>query len=109
MDSLSIVWVSAPSTEVAEALADLLLEERLAACVSVLPGVRSHYRWQGKLERTEEVLLMIKTRNERLPGLMERVQQAHPYDVPEIVAVPAEAASSRYVEWVESETRVLVY
>lgn len=94
-----------PDADTAERLAQRLVEERLAACVNVLPGMRSVYRWQGTVERADEVLLMIKTSSERLAALTERVIALHPYELPELVAVEAAGGSAAWLEWVAAETR----
>ena len=95
-----------PDPATAERLATLLVEERLAACVQVLPGLRSVYRWQGALERSEEVLLLIKTTPECYPALQARLPEVHPYELPELVAVEACDGLPAYLHWVaEGATR----
>ena len=94
-----------PDPATAERLATQLVEERLAACVQVLPGLRSVYRWQGALERSEEVLLLIKTTPERYAALQERLPTLHPYELPELVAVEASAGLPAYLQWLGDETR----
>lgn len=86
----------------AERLADLMMTRRLAACVQVLP-ITSTYRWQGKVHRDPELLLMAKTTAERFPALQEAVLAAHPYDEPELIAVPIVAGSPSYLAWIDSE------
>lgn len=85
-------------------LARRLVEERLAACASVLPGLRSTYRWEGRIEEAGEVLLLAKTRRELFDALAARVVELHPYDLPEVVAVEAAAGLPAYLAWVEAET-----
>ena len=87
--------------EDAERIARELVERRLAACVNVVPGVVSIYRWQGKVEREEERLLVIKTRGERFPALREALAAIHPYDVPELIAIPIEDGSPAYLQWLD--------
>lgn len=94
-----------PDRASADAIARVLVEERLAACVGVQPGLRSVYRWQGRVEQADEVLLVAKTTRDRLSGLVERVRGLHPYDVPEVVAVEAAGGLDRWLAWVEAETR----
>ncbi len=101
---MKVVLCTAP-VESAESLAFSLIEARVAACVNLLPKVRSVYRWKGAVESADETLLVIKTGDETLPALMERVTALHPYDVPEIVALEVHEANARYVEWVDSTTR----
>ncbi len=81
------------------------VEARLAACVNVLPPMRSVYRWQGAVEQADEVLLLAKTPAERLPALIEQLRALHPYELPEIVAVEAGAGLPAYLDWVADATR----
>ena len=105
-EQLSIILVTVPSQEVAQQLAQDLVMERLAACVNVVSGVRSIYAWEGKIERTEEVLMIIKTQSSRYAELEEYVRTHHPYDTPEIVEIPAGRVTPHYWEWVRKETRL---
>ena len=91
---------TASSAEEGVGLGRRLVEERLAACVNVLPGVRSLYIWEGALQETDEALLVIKTRRDRYPALARRIQELHSYSVPEILAVPVESGSPAYIDWV---------
>jgi len=100
---VKIVLCTAPA-EAAERLASTLVEERLAACVNVLAGVASIYRWKGKLERADESLLVVKTGDAALAPLMSRIAEIHPYATPEIVAVDASRVSAAYLAWVDAET-----
>ncbi len=93
-----------PDRDSAQHISHALVEERLAACVSVLPGVHSIYHWQGAIEQSEQVLLLIKTSAARLPALLERISQLHPYEVPEAVAVAVAAGNPAYLDWIEAET-----
>ena len=102
--SIRAVLITAPDAAVAEALARGLVEARLAACVNVLPGVVSYYRWEGRLEQDQELLLIAKTRESRLPALMEWVRVHHPAKVPEIIALPVIAGDAPYLAWVASST-----
>ena len=103
--SVVIAYCTCPDTASAETLARALVEDRLAACVSQLPGVRSTYRWQGALEHSDEVLLMIKTTGDRLDALIARVIALHPYDLPELLAVEAVGGLAPYLDWVVQQTR----
>ena len=85
----------------AERIARALVERRLAPCANVIPGVASFYRWQGEVCRDEELLLVIKTRAERLPALREALVALHPYEVPELVALPIESGHPPYLEWLD--------
>lgn len=94
------VTTAAPSAEDAERLAGALVERRLAACVQVVPGARSVYRWQGRIERAEEWLLMIKTEAWRYEALERAVRELHPYETPELLAVEVAAGSGAYLRWI---------
>lgn len=87
----------------ADRLADALVGERLAACVTLLPGVQSVYRWEGRVERAEEVQLLVKTTRARFPALRERLVELHPYDVPELLALEAVDGLPAYLDWVTRE------
>lgn len=86
--------------EEAPALAQRLVEERLAACVNIVPGVRSIYRWQGKICDDSESLLVIKTAPRTMGGFEERFRQIHPYDCPELITIPIEEGLKEYLSWV---------
>ena len=92
--------------EKAGTIAETLVEERLAACVNVLPGVRSTYRWKGKVEHDAETTLLVKTSVRTLERCVARLRELHPYEVPEIVVVTPDVAASfqPYVRWVREET-----
>jgi periplasmic divalent cation tolerance protein len=104
--SVLLVLCSHPDPDAAETLATALVEARLAACVNVLPGARSVYRWHGSIEHALETLLLIKTTSDRLDALKESIVIAHPYAVPEILALTADAGLDRYLDWVRAETRL---
>ena len=89
------------SAEEADRLARALVERRLAACVNVVPGVVSHYRWKGELQRDEERLLVIKTRAERIEALREALRELHPYELPELVAFEISEGSPEYLKWLD--------
>ena len=95
-----IVLVTAPDLTVARQLARGVLENRLAACVNLVPGVESHYWWEGELCREGEALMVLKTTEARLAGLEEFVLAAHPYDTPEFLVLEIESGSRRYLEWI---------
>ncbi|MCA9573770.1 MAG: divalent-cation tolerance protein CutA [Myxococcales bacterium] len=98
-----IVLVTAPSEAVGMTLARAVVEDGLAACVNLVPGVRSVYRWEGAVEEAAEVLLVLKTRADRVDTLRHRVVSLHPYDVPEFVEVPVEGGLDRYLAWIRTE------
>ena len=93
-----------PDPESASTIARTLVDERLAACVSQLPGVASTYRWQGAVETASEVLLLIKTTDDRMDALAARLRQLHPYELPELVAVEVRAGLPDYLAWVAAQT-----
>jgi uncharacterized protein involved in tolerance to divalent cations len=99
-----IVFVTTPANDSAERIADALVEERLAACVNILPAVRSVYRWQGELTRDNESLMIIKTTVERYSELESRVKELHSYDTPEVVAFRIERGSTAYLKWLKEST-----
>ncbi len=100
-----LVLVACPDAACADALARALVEDRHAACVQVLPGVRSTYRWEGAVEQADEVLLLAKTATAAWPGLRDAVAARHPYAVPEILALPATDGLPAYLAWLARETR----
>jgi periplasmic divalent cation tolerance protein len=105
MDQARVVLISAPDLDTAERLSREMVEQRLAACVNGIPGAFSIYRWQGSIERSTEVLLIAKTEAARIPELLAWLERAHPYDVPECVALAPEEVSPRYRAWLSSEVR----
>ena len=94
-----VVFCSCPDVDSAGRLADTLVVERLAACVTRLPGATSVYHWDGAVHRDAEVLLIIKTTAERLANLTARIEALHPYEVPEVLAVPVAGGAERYLAW----------
>lgn len=99
-----LVFTNLPDAESAQRLAAHLVESRLAACVNILPACTSVYRWQGVIESASEVPLLIKTGTERYPALEAAIRSAHPYELPEILAVPVQCGLPAYLGWVAQET-----
>lgn len=99
-----LVLTNLPDAEAARTLADRVVSARLAACVSILAPCRSVYRWQGRIEDAEEVPLLIKTTADRYPALEAAIRSHHPYELPEIIAVPIERGLPAYLSWVAAET-----
>lgn len=99
-----LVLANLPDQALAERIADALVEQGLAACVNILPPVKSIYRWQGKVQRDTEVAVFIKTTQARYQELEQAILQAHPYDVPEIIALPITAGLPAYLAWMQDET-----
>jgi periplasmic divalent cation tolerance protein len=97
--SYALVMVTAPSLEVGRALARAALEARLAACVNLVPNLESHYWWDGQLEHSAEVLLVLKTTRARLAALEKLILSNHSYDTAEFLVLPVQAGSQRYLEW----------
>lgn len=95
-----------PDRESAEKLAHALLEQRLAACVNLLPGATSVYWWQGRVESASETIMLIKTTMARYPVLQAAIKAQHPYELPEIIAVPVSAGLPAYLEWIKTETGI---
>lgn len=95
-----VVWITTPNARVSRRLAHILVEERLAACVTILDGVRSIYRWKGKVENATEQLLFAKTTRARFTALKRRVQSLHPSRVPEIISFSLFRGHSAYLSWV---------
>ncbi|MGH8220801.1 MAG: divalent-cation tolerance protein CutA [Steroidobacteraceae bacterium] len=100
-----VVLCTCPDEAVADRIARELVTARLAACVNRLPGVRSVFRWQGALQDEREVLLAIKTSRSRYEELEMRLKALHPYEVPEIIALPVLAGAAPYLAWLAEETR----
>jgi periplasmic divalent cation tolerance protein len=100
LPAVVVVLVTAPSQEVAESLVTRLVEERLAACGNIVPGMTSIYWWDGAVQRDTEVLIVFKTEQAAAPRLMARVQDLHPYDTPESLVLPVVAGLERYLKWV---------
>ena len=100
-----VVLITAPSKETGRQIAHLLLERKLAACVNILSPINSLYIWEGKIHDDEEALLVVKTRAGLLQdGLIPAVKAAHPYELPEIIALPIIAGLESYLKWIEAET-----
>jgi periplasmic divalent cation tolerance protein len=104
MTDAVLVLTTLPDEGAAAALAKRIVEERLAACANVFPALRSIYRWQGKIEDQGEVLVLFKARREGFERLRSRIVALHPYQVPEVLAVPVEQGHAPYLEWLANET-----
>jgi periplasmic divalent cation tolerance protein len=94
-----VIFVTAPNQEEAMSLAEACVCERLVACVNLIPAIESVYRWEGKVAKDSEVLLIMKTTAERFEDLARRVQELHSYETPEIIALKIEQGSNAYLEW----------
>jgi len=100
----AVVLVTAPDVALARRLAKATVKAKLAACANIVPAIESHYWWAGKLECSDEVLLIFKTRQELLPHLEQTVREIHPYDTPEVVTLPVTAGSRKYLAWIADNT-----
>lgn len=103
-DAPLLVLSTAPDARVADQLARGLVEARLAACVNLLPGATSVYRWEGRVESAEEVLMVIKTTAQRWSALQAHLAAHHPYQLPECVAIRPDAVEARYLAWMRAES-----
>ncbi|TKS52913.1 divalent cation tolerance protein CutA [Luteimonas yindakuii] len=102
--SVLLCLSTCPDRATADRIAEALVGERLAACVSLLPGAQSVYRWEGRVERGEEVQLLIKTTHDAFAALRERLCALHPYEVPELIACEAVDGLPAYLDWIAAET-----
>lgn len=103
MSERLVVLMTAGSQEEADRIANALITKMLAACVNVLPGVTSVYRWEGEVQRDQEWLLVAKSKRDVLDDLVQCVQAIHSYDLPEVIALPVVGGSEAYLRWVDSE------
>tara|TARA_B000000557_G_scaffold170180_1_gene138472 strand:- start:32 stop:364 length:333 start_codon:yes stop_codon:yes gene_type:complete len=103
-ENFAVVLVTAPDIDLARRLAKAALEAKLVACANIVPAVESHYWWDGKLESSDEALIVFKTRQEHVPELERFNRELHPYDTPEFVALPLTAGSRKYLAWLADST-----
>ena len=99
-----VLLVTAPDAETGAQIARALVEERLIACANLVPGIRSIYRWEGQVTDEAEVLLVLKTRASRCAAVAARVKALHPYELPEVLALPVTGGSEPYLAWVAAES-----
>ncbi len=97
-----IILCTCPDKESAENIARQLINDKIAACINILPGITSIYTWQGNIETDQEHLLLIKTRKDRFQTVEKSIQTCHPYEIPEIIAIPVENGLAEYLQWIES-------
>jgi periplasmic divalent cation tolerance protein len=105
MDRAVFVYTTYPSIVEAEQAGRAIVERRIAACVNILPGMISHYRWQGAIERAEEVVMIIKTRASLAEAVRDAVKQTHSYTTPAVLFLPLEGGDPAYLDWLMQETR----
>lgn len=103
MSEALMVFCTCEDRAQARNIAGKLVEERLAACVNIIAGVHSVYRWEGNVSEAEEAQLLIKTVRDRYPALQKRITELHSYDTPEIIAVPIAEGSEKYLRWLEEQ------
>jgi len=101
-----IVFITAPSEDEAASIGRVLVDENLAACANIVKGIRSIYRWKGEVCDDSECLMIVKTVSENFETLERRVKELHPYDVPEIIALPIVKGYEPYLKWVEENSRL---
>ncbi len=106
MSEHSITLITTP-TQMAEQIATTLVEENLATCVSIMEKVKSIYRWQGQMEKTEEALLLAKGMTEKTEALIARVREIHPYEIPEVICFPITAGNQDYLDWLSGKEVVI--
>jgi len=99
-----LVYCTCPDTDTAQHIARALVDRQQAACVNIIPGLRSIYRWKGKIHDDSECLLLIKTRESHVQSLTESILSLHPYELPEVIAVPVVAGHAPYLDWVRDNT-----
>ncbi|HZX97530.1 MAG TPA: divalent-cation tolerance protein CutA [Myxococcales bacterium] len=104
MTDAMLVLTTLPNGDAAGELAKTVVEERLAACANIFPALRSIYRWQAQVQDENEVLVLFKTRQEHFERLKARILELHPYEVPEVLAIPVEQGYHAYLEWLSRET-----
>jgi len=101
MEKKVIIFTTTETEKEAEKIADALLEDRIAACVNIIPKIQSRYWWQGKIEKSEETLLLIKTKENLVSQVEERIKSLHSYECPEVVAIEISEGSADYLDWIE--------
>lgn len=103
--NLVVMYITAPSKEVGRKLSEILVKEKLIACCNMVENVESIYEWKGKVEQDTEVLMIVKSRQDYIDKIVEVVTKNHPYEVPEVIAMPIIGGNKQYMEWVESTTK----
>lgn len=102
-----LIISTVPNEDVARDLSKILLEKRVAACVNIIPKVRSNYWWNGSIENSEEIILLIKTTEDKYDQLEDLIRKNHPYEIPEIIAFEIKKGFNKYLNWIKDETRIL--
>ncbi|HNV93741.1 MAG: Divalent-cation tolerance protein CutA [Candidatus Methanofastidiosum methylothiophilum] len=102
-----LIISTVPNEDVARNLSKILLEKRVAACVNILSKVKSNYWWNGSIESSDEIILLIKTTEDKYSQLEDLIRKNHPYEIPEIIAFDIKKGFNKYLNWIEDETRIL--
>jgi len=102
----AVIFCTCPNQEAGEKIAQFLLEEKRVACVNLLTGLKSFYWWKGKIEKEPEVLLLIKTRLDLFPQIQTAIENLHPYETPEIIALPIKKGNKSYLQWIRDSLPV---
>ncbi|HOM95701.1 MAG: divalent-cation tolerance protein CutA [Candidatus Methanofastidiosa archaeon] len=102
-----LIISTVPNEDMARDLSKILLEKRVAACVNIIPKVRSNYWWNGSIENSEEIILLIKTTEDKYDQLEDLIRKNHPYEIPEIIAFEIKKGFNKYLNWIKDETRIL--
>lgn len=105
MHDATVTFITTPDRATAERLAEHLVSTRLAACVNIVSGITSVYRWEGKVQKDDEVLMVVKSRPERWGEIEEAMEKEHPYDTPEVIHLAIADGSEKYLKWLVSESR----
>lgn len=99
-----LVYMTAPNDAEARSIARVLVETRLAACVNIIPGMRSVYRWEGEIHEDAEIVLIAKTRRERVPALTAKIKDIHSYDCPCVVSIDIDGGNPDFLDWIDAQT-----
>jgi periplasmic divalent cation tolerance protein len=100
-----LIYMTAPNDEEAGKIARILVEERLAACVNIMGGMRSVYRWEGEIQEDAEIVLIAKTRRDLVSSLTDRIKEIHPYDCPCVVSLAIDGGNRDFLDWIDAGTR----
>ncbi len=106
-DQAILVYATVPNIEEAQKIADALVSEHLAACANIFPPIKSLYRWEGKIEQSEEIVVIFKTRAALFSEIEERIKLLHSYSMPCILAIPLASVSEPFLQWLQTETKIL--
>ncbi len=104
-ESLIVIYTTCPDSATAESITSKLLQAKQVACVNLLPGIKSQYWWEGKIQKDKEVLVILKTRQSLFKAVEETIKNNHPYQIPEIIALPILQGNASYVSWIHDSVR----